>query len=228
MDEELTFDCLTAEGLACDGTWAGIYNESFPSSEREPLRVIGESVRRGVGMALRARAGGETVAVATTHLLNDPPAVFLVYLATAGGLRGRGRGGALLEYAWRAGAERLAARGARALGMVWEVDATGGSRDAEELRVRARRVAFFGRHGGELLPRPYVQPPVDGIAPVPMSLMFRPAEGRGLPDAELTEALVRAIYLEKYRAVNGIPEESLESLLPAALPPGRPIRRAPS
>ena len=223
MEEELTFECLTAEGLAGDRAWAEIYQDSFPASEREPFGVIVESVRRGVGQALSARAGGETVALATTHLLKSPPVVFLVYLATAGTSRGRGRGGALLEYAWRAGAERLAAEGSDALGMVWEVDAPSETRDAEELRVRERRIAFFGRHGGLLLPRPYAQPPVDGVAPVPMRLMFRPAEGRGLPDAALTEALVRAIYFEKYQSVNGIPVASLEPLLRADASPGASV-----
>jgi hypothetical protein len=74
-------------------------------------------------------------------------------------------------------------------------------------------MSFFRRHGLKLLPDPYKQPPVDGIASVAMSLMFRPADGQSEPDSELVRALVRAIYFEKYHAINGISRDSLNSLL---------------
>lgn len=214
---------LGASELEGDGAWWGIYEDSFPASEREPPGVVVGSVRRGDGLALRARCGGQTVGLATAHLLTAPPAVFLIYLAAARGLRGRGVGGALFAHAWRAGAQSLAARGLRAAGMIWEVDSPGAAGGEEESRRRERRIAFFARHGGELLPRPYLQPPVDGVAPVPMSLMFRPAEGLDTPPPPVIDALVRAMYFEKYGAANGIPADVLERLLAAgATPPARP------
>jgi hypothetical protein len=63
-----------------------------------------------------------------------------------------------------------------------------------------------------LLPAPYLQPPVDGSTILPMQLMFRPAHGASPPDAETVRAMIRAMYAEKYHAMNGIPIEVLSAL----------------
>jgi len=203
-------ECMTAKQLRGDEIWWRIYNDSFPPSEREPPDVILKSVLRGVGMAFRARRRGVTYGLATTHLLKDPAAVFLVYLAVAREERNQGAGGELLQGAWEHAAVRLRAQGLRPLGLVWEVDLPQPA--AGDADVRQRRIAFFQRHGGQLLERPYLQPPVDGIAPVPMRLMFRLAEGEGTPTPETVKALVRAIYFDKYGAINGIDRSILEEL----------------
>ena len=202
---------LTADELRVDDTWWRIYEDSFPASEREPSEVILESVQRGVGMVFRARRQGVTFGLATTHLLKDPAAVFLVYLAVAREERNRGAGGELLQSAWQLGAARLRAHGLQPVGLIWEVDAPQPA--AGDAEARQRRFAFFQRNGGHLLERSYLQPPVDGIAAVPMSLMFRSAEGEGTPTAETVDALVRAIYFDKYGAINKIDRSILEDLL---------------
>jgi hypothetical protein len=204
-------ESITAEELRVDQNWWSIYEESFPASEREPPEVILKSVLRGVGMAFRARRQGVTFGLATTHLLKDPAAVFLVYLAVARGERSRGTGGELLQGAWEAGAVRLREQGLRPLGLVWEVDPPEPA--VEDAEARRRRIAFFQRHGGHLLERPYLQPPVDGTSAVPMSLMFRAAEGEQTPVPETVEELVRAIYFDKYGAINGIEPAVLQDLL---------------
>lgn len=185
-------ECIEVEHLAKDQAWWDIYRESFPDYEREPADVILESLRRGAGLAFRSRRNTTTIGIATTHLLLNPAAVFLVYLAIASPHRGAGLGHELLEFAWSTSAAGLRERGREPLGMVWEVDPVEG------------RLAFFQRHGGVLLPRPYLQPPVNGVEPVPMQLMFRPSGNGKLPDAPATEALVQAMYREKYEAVNGV------------------------
>lgn len=202
---------MTAEELRVDDTWWRIYKDSFPASEREPAEVIVESVLRGVGMVFRARRRGVTFGLATTHLLKDPAAVFLVYLAVAREERNRGAGGELLQGAWKSGAVRLRAQGLHPLGLIWEVDPPQPAAGAAD--ARQRRIAFFQRHGGQFLERPYLQPPVDGIAVVPMSLMFRSVEDEGTPTAEIVDALVRGIYFDKYGAINGIDRSILEDLL---------------
>ena len=213
MDAELLFSSLTVSDLSSDGAWWRIYNEAFPLTEREPPQVIVSSLEMGVGQALAARSNGETIAIATTHLLKNPPAVFLVYLATKKGLRGRGLGGELLEHAWKSGCQKLSEHGFPVTGLVAEVDAPDQSDDREEKHLRERRIAFFARHGVELLSRAYTQPAVDGTTTVPMRLVFRPAQDFECSDSSFTDALVRAIYLEKYHAANGIAKESLISLL---------------
>jgi hypothetical protein len=204
-------ECMTAEELRVDETWWRIYEDSLPASEREPREAILLSISREVGMAFRVRRQGVTLGLATTHLLKDPAAVFLVYLAVARGERNLGVGGVLLQGAWESGAVRLRAQGLQPLGMVWEVDPP--QLSAGDADARQRRIAFFQRNGGQLLERSYLQPPVDGIAAVPMKLMFRSAEGEGTPTAETVDALVRAIYFDKYEAINEIDRSIIEDLL---------------
>jgi GNAT superfamily N-acetyltransferase len=186
-----------ADEVAGDQHFWSIYRQSFPESEREPPAVILEAQRSGVGVITRAREDGRTVGLASAHRLRDPAALFLVYLAVADGRRGQRIGAALFEHI----------AGHAGLPLIWEVDPPD-SPDELEQRRRERRIAFFRRAGGELLPRPYQQPPLSpGAPPVPMRLMARPAP----PDVE---ALVRAIYFEKYGAQNGIAEATLRALLP--------------
>jgi hypothetical protein len=82
--------------------------------------------------------------------------------------------------------------------------------------VRERRLRFFARAGGVLLPDVYLQPPVGtDPAPLPMRLMYRAAPGAAsLPDVP---RLIDAMYAQKYGAVNGLPAALLQSLRAASL-----------
>jgi hypothetical protein len=204
---------LRAPELASDETWWAIYEHSFPSREREPREVILRSVERHVGVALRARRAATTIGLATAHLLETTPAVFLVYVATAQQSRGAGGGRALVEELWRLGAARLRANDLDPLGLIWEIEDPDAAADEAERAERQRRIRFFRALGGEMLSRPYIQPPIDGVAPVAMRLMFRPAPGSQLPNEPVVEALVRAMYFEKYGDLNGIPVGVLADLL---------------
>ena len=206
-------DSPGADELAADRDWWNIYDTSFPLEERESREVILESVRSSKGMAFRVRPGGRTIAIATTHLLQTPPAAFLVYLAVDANYRDGGHGGRLLDYAAAKSADRLRELGSEPLGMIWEVDPPGVASDHAEEALRRRRIAFFQGRGGVLLPRAYWQPPLDGGAPVRMQLIFRPENDSPPPDPATVEALVRAMYFEKYGAMNAIPRHVLEELL---------------
>lgn len=184
-----------------------MYDEAIPSEEREPREVIAESIRRGVGVAAVLRQGERAVAMATVHLLRDPDAVFLVYLAVRRDLRGGGLGGRTLEAVLAAGRARLRDAGVEPVGGVWECDDPARAEGAERER-RERRLRFFAHHGGRVLDAPYIQPPVDGVNPVPMVLVWRP----WTVDAPEVRPLVDAIYDQKYGAVNGIPSPLLDKL----------------
>lgn len=215
-DTACAVESMTVDDLRRDETWWRIYEASFPANERESPEVVLKSVQRGTGMAFRFHCRGTTFGLATTHVLKEPAAVFLVYLAVAPAERKRGAGAALFQYAWQSGSDRLIGLNLQPAGMVWEVDpvpSIGGEVDAAEAEVRRRRIAFFQRCGGQLLPQRYLQPPVDGIAAVPMMLMFLPAEGERSPTPETVADLVKAIYFEKYGAINGIDKSILEELI---------------
>jgi hypothetical protein len=209
----LTFDSPPAEVLASDaGLWQ-LYDSAFPSTEREPRSVILDTQRRGDGVAVRAQHGVRTIGLALAHMLRHPPVLFVVYLAVAPEFRSRHIGAALFEELWTAGSRSYAARGTPAEGIVWEVDVPERATTGQALEQGQRRIAFFTRLGGAVLPGSYVQPPVDGTVSVPMHLMFRPARGKHLPDDAARSSLVRALYFEKYHGANGIPEAVLQNLL---------------
>jgi len=210
---EVAFDSPSAEALAADGAFWQLYDSAFPSTEREPRSVILDTLRRGDGVAVRAQHGVRTVGLALGHMLRNPPVLFVVYLAVVPEFRSRHIGAALFEELWTAGSRSYAARGTPAEGLVWEVDVPERATSEQGLQQGRRRIAFFTRLGGAVLPGSYVQPPVDGTISVPMHLMFRPARGKPLPDPAARSALVRALYFEKYHGANGIPQAVLQNLL---------------
>jgi len=210
---DLVFDSPSADVLAADSALWQLYDSAFPSTEREPRSVILETLRRGDGVAVRARHDSNSVGLALAHMLRHPPVLFVVYLAVDQKLRSHHIGTTLFEKLWTTGMERYAERKQSLTGMLWEVDIPERATSQQGLQQSRRRIAFFARLGGQILPVRYFQPPVDGITPVPMHLMFRPAPGRSLPDVSAYSALVRALYFEKYHEANKIPQPVLEELL---------------
>jgi hypothetical protein len=210
---DLTFDAPSADSLAGDGEFWQLYDSSFPTSEREPRSVILETIRHGAGLTVRARASERTVGFAITHLLRQPPALFLIYLAVVPELRSRHLGTSLFENVWTQGLQKYKELRLPPAGMVWEVDIPELAASEEDQKQSHRRLAFFARLGGHILPMPYFQPPVDGVTAVAMHVMFRRAPDEPLPDDSERSALVRALYFEKYQQANGIPRPVLEDLL---------------
>lgn len=210
----LSFDAPTAEELVSDRDFLALYEASFPLDQREPVSVIVKTVRTGRGVVIRARSAGKTIGLASAHLLETPPAVFLVYLAVLPESRGRRIGSALFEHIWQAGATRLQNCRLTPQCYVWEVEKPKPAADKAERALALKRIVFFQHRGGrELLPG-YHQPPVNGPAPVPMLLMARAAEGQPMPSAR---DLVHGVYFEKYGAANGIRPETLAALLKSSL-----------
>jgi hypothetical protein len=146
-------------------------------------------------------------------MLRHPPVLFVVYLAVVPEFRSRHIGAALFEELWVEGCRRYSEEGLKAEGIVWEVDIPERATSEQVLQQGRRRIAFFTRLSGQVLPGSYIQPPVDGTVSVPMHLMFRPAPGKSLPDDAVRSALVRALYFEKYHGANKIPQPVLEDLL---------------
>jgi len=209
MDEQLRHERLGESALAKDGRFWEIYGKSFPAAEKEPREIIEKSVRLKTGMAFRSVFSGTTVAMATAHILRKVPALFLVYLAVDAGHKGRGTGGGLLEFIYENGA--LAIPGS--LGMVWETERPEDAASEAERTVRERRLGFFRRHGAAIIARNYRQPALEGVSPMPMNILFRPAKPELNAGPELTQALIRSIYFEKYGELNGFSRRYLETLL---------------
>jgi len=139
---DLVFDSPSADTLAADSALWQLYDSAFPSTEREPRSVILDTLRRGDGIAVRARQGAHTVGLALAHMLRHPPALFIVYLAVVPELRSRHIGAALFEELWTAGSKSYAARGTPAEGMIWEVDVPERATSEQGLEQSRRRMLF--------------------------------------------------------------------------------------
>ena len=224
MEPDITIKAATPAELRDDAGFWQLYATSFATAEREPAEVILRSIEQGPGFVLRALADGRTVGLAAGHVLEEPAATFLVYLAVDPAWRSRHLGRALFDATDRSGAVRLIERGRVTSGITWEIDDPAADVNPSERNVRQGRLRFFEKLGGRMLETRYFQPPVDGHTLVPMRLMFRPAVGQDLPTGVATEKLIRAIYFEKYHAINKIPSSTLEGLVTRL----RPNRRRPA
>lgn len=203
-EDILIHEALSVEMLRQDPDFWAIYHGSFPPEETESEAVIYRSLENG-GRAFRSRLNGKTVAMATTQDLKNPGALFLIYLAVNPTVRGKSLGSKLIEWIW----SDVVMKHPEMQGMVWEVDRTEDAADSAGREIREKRLRFFDHHGGKILSYPYRQPALDGVKPVPMNLLFR-SKDITLPHPQ---ELTRAIYFEKYGAINGIRKAHLEGLL---------------
>ncbi len=142
------FECIQdSKILRTDTTWWNLYHQTFAGEEQEPPRAILDSLDQGVGLAFRVSNKEKTIGLATVHLLTNPSAVFLVYLAIDPAARNKQIGSHFFEYIYQTGAATLKEKGYRSMGFVWEVTAKQ-SENAEEANAFARKINFFEQNGG--------------------------------------------------------------------------------
>ncbi len=171
------------EELDADGVAAvrAIYDDAFPAELRAPFEDL-LTDRLLVWVEPDGPAG-----LALVRDLAETGWTFLRYYAV--GRRGVGLGSRM----WRALTALLAAEGRTRL--VWDVEHPDEPGLAEHHVVEhRRRVVFYERLGGRVLPVRDYHPPHDGHAP-PMLLMATDLAA-GLP--EETRALVEAVYQHRY------------------------------
>ena len=177
-----------------DRAFASVYESSFPNEDCEEtadlLAGIREQGRRAV-----AWMDPELRGMATWMPLDVPGVTFLEYMAVDEPARNGGLGGAMLEAIF---ALFHAETGDG--WVVWEVQqpyaAAGAERD-----LRARRIAFFERHGAEVLTGAplYRAPRFDGPGSLPFHVMARriPEAGGQLEGADL-QAVVKSLLVDGY------------------------------
>ena len=212
-DPDITFQCESFESLVQDKEWWALYEESFPPTERAPRAKELEMAKAQNVRILCARENGKTVGLATIHLLESFPCVFLMVLAVNPHERHHHIGTQLFEYGWTLGCEELNKKGLQPRGYVWEVEKPELAANNVELKERETRITFYKHLGAQILPCNYIMPPVDGTHTIPMHLLFRPAPGFSLPNEKDCNDLIRAMYFEKYERVNHIDKDMLLNLL---------------
>jgi GNAT superfamily N-acetyltransferase len=210
-----TFDFPNARTLVSDQGWWKIYESLFPADHRETRSTIQRSLRHGTGVVMRMQHNHKTVSIASGHMLKDPAAIFLVYLGVDPAHRHHSLGARMMDALYEEGKMRLMKQGRHSCGMIWEVEDPQLAHHAQEKEHREKLIAYFMRHGGHMLNSRYIQPPVDGIHHVAKKLMFRPQGGQSVPQHTAIQALVHAMYFEKYGAENQIAPAKLNQLLAA-------------
>jgi GNAT superfamily N-acetyltransferase len=166
----------------------GIYEDGFAPHLRAGFATL-TSGREADESALALMRGGEPHGFVMLRPLGDSGWMFLRYFVA--GQRGQGLGGAMWDQlmAWL--------RDHGYLLLVWDVeDPDEPGPGPDEVTIRQRRIRFYERHGGRLLPvRGYGNPHGDDWTP--MRLMAVPvAGGEAWPD---TPAVVSAVYRHRWR-----------------------------
>jgi len=198
------FEIVTPASLAADPSFWALYDEAFPIEEREPRDVILRTAEGPGSLVACLRASGRTVGLATLQWLPSVAWAFLVYLGIDASRRGQGLGSRMMAHL----AEAARARFAGCQGIVWEIDDPARATTDAERRRRENRERFFAHTGGARVAVPYAQPPLTGGAPVPMLLVALPLDPAAPADGL---ALRRAIYRDKYGAVNGLSDSVLRA-----------------
>ncbi len=212
-EQPVCLECIqNSQILRADSAWWDLYHQTFPLEEQESPQAILNSLDQGVGLAFRVSTKEKTIGLATVHLLTNPSAVFLVYLAIDPNSRSKQIGSQFFDYIYQTGGAKLKEMGYRSVGFVWEISAIQNEND-EEAKTLARKINFFTQNGGAVLPYKYFQPPINGDAAVPMHVMFRPGDEGVTLEAINPAALIQAMYYEKYAAINYINPQLIEELL---------------
>ena len=211
----LKFVERAAEGLAGDASFWELYGASFASTMREPAAALMAGMTAGSVIVVAAEDDTRTVGLAAVHLLHEPAATLVLYLAVAPELRGQRIGSTLLCHALGLARKKQAELGREPRGWAAQVDLPELAPTHEERELRRRTMLFFRGQGAKPLPCSYVRPPVRGSTPSAARLLHAPDGGLPLKREEVA-ALLRAIYFEKYGATNGIDPRLLESLLAPA------------
>jgi len=175
-----------------------IYEESFPSGEREPVTLLLQAISAGLLDCHVVRQGSRLVALAVLLRLRGARAEFLEYLAVAPEVRGEGFGGHLLEHLIAQLGTSAHASGP--LGIIFEVDPPDAA-EADEQTLRLRRIEFYQRHGSSLVDcaHEYRAPNLGSAGTLPYELMWLPGpDGPALLEGPLLRDCVGALLTEGY------------------------------
>ena len=151
-----------------------IYNASFADDERVPFDALvrwlaADDWQSALGVLVDV---GKVVAMGSVVFFADYRMGYLPYLAVRDGLRGRGYGqtlvASLLDWV-RERSQKTTGQAPRLT--FWDVrDPEETNREAEKV-IRQRRIEFYRRLGGEVLPIAYTYPPVAEGQPAVKSLL---------------------------------------------------------
>jgi hypothetical protein len=166
-----------------------IYNESFPSNERQPLAVIKKRIENGKAKLYVGSHKEEIVCIALLYHFNQSDFVFLDYMAVAEKFRNYKIGSSFFSFLIEkvVSAEKY---------LLLEVEDYLYGNNTEQ---RKKRINFYIRNGAYILKdTPYLLPSLDNTISTEMSLMIAPKYKTELLDKNEIEIIFKLLYFELY------------------------------
>jgi len=166
-----------------------IYNESFPSNEKQPISIIKKRITEATSNLYVGILNDKVVCMALLWNFIDLEFVLLDYMAVGKEHRNNKYGTKLFEYMTNTinNCNKY---------MVIEVEnyLFGNNKD-----LRKKRINFYIRNGAYVLNEiPYMLPSLDDTLPTEMILMISPKYEKDIIGYEKIEKLIKRLYLDLY------------------------------
>jgi len=166
-----------------------IYNESFPSNERQPLPVLKRRIKEGRSKLFAGLHRNEIVCIAFMYHFNKSDCVFLDYMAVTEKFRNHKIGGSFFSFLMEkvVSAEKY---------LLLEVENYLFGNNTDQ---RKKRINFYIRNGAYILKdTPYLLPSLDNTLSTEMSLMIAPKYKTNQLDKTEIEIIFKLLYFELY------------------------------
>jgi GNAT superfamily N-acetyltransferase len=187
-------------------SFRAIYLDSFPSYERAEFASLTASIVSGARWLFTATRDDDLIgfAIIVPFVVRDVH--LLEYLAVSRAARSGGIGGALLDGAVAAirNSQFAIHNSQSAIGLILEVEPDDEGA-ADERALRARRIAFYARHGAQSVDAPnYRVPLADRAGTMRMKLLWLPVVANAAaPRGEKLRECVAGILEKSYEVCNG-------------------------
>lgn len=212
------FTWIEADHWLQDQRWWDIYLNSFPENERDTKEQIHSAVTQGLAQIGRFCLNNVTQAITVIYSFSALPITYLHYFAIDRSFRGQGVGGKLLQNLISYADQLNIQRHNKSMGLLWEIEDPLAATSEQERELRLRRVAFYEKQNAFLLPKPFIQPPIQATADdpllnsLPMRLMYASNETE-FNLIEHEKNIAQTVYQEKYQKVNATPAALVEHFL---------------
>ncbi len=157
--------------------------KDFPRMELRPWFGMERAMKQGKYKAYGYYGKHHLLAYATFYFCKDHPYALLDYLAVVPGLRGRGVGSAFLK--------SILPKVSVKTGIFIEAESPDSTDNAEEKRIRKRRITFYEKNGASFTG---VNCRLFGVD---YNLLYYPGSGY-LPEKDKFLPVIRSLYLDLY------------------------------
>ena len=166
-----------------------IYNESFPSNEKQPLSLIKKRITEKTSNLFVGLLNEEVICMALLWDFKDLEFVLLDYMAVDKEYRNNKFGASLFKFLTNTieSCNKY---------MIIEVEDYLFGNNKE---LRKKRINFYIRNGAYVLNEvPYMLPSLDDTIPTEMTLMISPRYQKDMIDFEKIEKLIKQLYSDLY------------------------------